>query len=348
MNWPAISARLVPRFKEPWLMLETGGIKVLVGDVGGTNARLAVATVFGDGAVVLSETRRKKVADHANLDAVVQAVGAEIEADGERLPDHAVFALAGPTGAESVHLTNADWTVSSAALKTRFGFSSVTLVNDFAAQARAVPATAADKFEVLKDGIAVADAPIVVLGPGTGLGQALVMPLGKGWRVIPTEGGHQSFAPVSEREQAILALLGRSQDHVSFETLVCGPGLDRIYRSICVLDGIGIRLSGAPEIGPAAVAGDDPAAVEAAEVLSLCLATFAGDAILATGARGGCVIAGGVSEALAPFLRHPRFIARLTAKGPMAPYLGPVPVRRARDSFAALTGAALFAPIFAD
>jgi glucokinase len=329
-------------------MREAAGTRILVGDVGGTNARLAVATVYPDGAVVLGETRRKKVADHADLEAVVHVVRDELKADGETIPDHAVFALAGPTGAESVHLTNANWTVSSASMMARFGFDSVTLVNDFAAQARAVPATAADRFEVLKDGVAVKDAPIVVLGPGTGLGQALVMPVAGSWQVIPTEGGHQAFAPVSEREQAILALLQRSVVYVSFETLVSGPGLDRIYRSICALDGIGIRLAGAPEIGPAAVAGDDPAAVEAAEILSLCLATFAGDAIVASGARGGCVIAGGVSEALAPFLRHPRFVERLTAKGPMSPYFDSIPVRRARDGFAALTGAALFAPLFSD
>jgi glucokinase len=316
----------------------------LVGDVGGTNARLSVATVYSDGAVVLGEARRKKVAEHADLEAVVQQVRDELKADGETIPDHAVFALAGPTGAETVHLTNANWIVSSTNMKSRFGFETVTLVNDFAAQARAVPATPADRFEVLKDGVAKADGPIVVLGPGTGLGQAIVMPMEKGWRVIPTEGGHQSFAPVSEREQAILKHLQRSIIYVSFETVVSGPGLDKIYRAICALDGVGVRLAGAPEIGPAAVAGDDPVAVEAAEILSLCLATFAGDAVVATGATGGCVIAGGVSEALAPFLRHPRFIERLVSKGPMSPYFHQVPIRRARDGFAALTGAALFAP----
>jgi glucokinase len=319
---------------------------VLVGDVGGTNARVAVAEVFSDGAVVLGPVRRKKVAEHVGLEAVIAAVAGELADEGQKLPQHAVFALAGPTGADEVHLTNAGWTVSCAAIMSRFGFETTTLVNDFAAQARAVPATPADKFEVLKDGVRDPDAPIVVLGPGTGLGQALVMPLERGWRVIPTEGGHQSYAPVSEREADVLALLKRGMEHVSFETLVSGPGLDRFYRAVCALDGIGVRLSGAPEIGPAAVAGDDPAAVEAAELLALSLATFAGDAIVASGARGGCVIAGGVSEALAPFLRQPRFIERLVSKGPMTPYFASVPVRRARDGFAALTGAGLFAPLF--
>jgi glucokinase len=264
--------------------------------------------------------------------------------DGRTLPSSAVFALAGPTGADEVHFTNSSWVVSASATKARFGFQSVTLVNDFAAQARAVPSNNADAFEVLIEGEARPDAPIVVLGPGTGLGMALLVPNGKDWTVISTEGGHQAYAPCSERERQILEVVAEDLPYVSYENLVSGLGLDRLYKAIAKLEGRVARLKGGDEIGPAAIAGDDPSAVEAVEVMIQSLATFAGNAILATGARGGCVIAGGVSEALAPFMRTSEFVARLLKRGPISGYLDGIPVRRARNAFAALEGAAFFAP----
>jgi glucokinase len=260
------------------------------------------------------------------------------------LPSSAVFALAGPTGADEVHFTNSSWVVSASATKARFGFQSVTLVNDFAAQARAVPSNNADAFEVLIEGEARPDAPIVVLGPGTGLGMALLVPNGQDWTVISTEGGHQAYAPCSERERQILEVVTEDLPYVSYENLVSGLGLDRLYKAIAKLEGRVARLKGGDEIGPAAIAGDDPSAVEAVEVMIQSLATFAGNAILATGARGGCVIAGGVSEALAPFMRTSEFVARLLKRGPISGYLDGIPVRRARNAFAALEGAAFFAP----
>ncbi|NJR20175.1 MAG: hypothetical protein HC777_00850 [Hyphomonadaceae bacterium] len=293
--------------------------------------------------------RRSRHLDHVSRLPVAKfpALGDAIEAwrnDHGPLPKTAVFALAGPTGADEVRFTNSDWVVSASAIQHRFGFSSVTLVNDFAAQARAIPANRPDEFETLIDGTAVAGAPMVVLGPGTGLGMAILVPQENDWRVLATEGGHQAYAPTSLREHEILNFVRRDLDYVSYENLVSGLGLDRLYRAICALDGVVARLKGGDEIGPSAIAGDDRRAVEAVEIMTLSLATFAGNAILSCGAKGGCVIAGGVSEALAPFLRTPAFKARLLHKGASSGYLDQVPVRRARDSFAALEGAAFFAP----
>ena len=313
---------------------------ILVGDVGGTNVRLAIAHIDSNNQVELSHVERMPVLSFPSLEDAIEAW----QKDGRTLPSSAVFALAGPTGADEVHFTNSSWVVSASATKARFGFQSVTLVNDFAAQARAVPSNNADAFEVLIEGEARPDAPIVVLGPGTGLGMALLVPNGEDWTVISTEGGHQAYAPCSERERQILEVVTEDLPYVSYENLVSGLGLDRLYKAIAKLEGRVARLKGGDEIGPAAIAGDDPSAVEAVEVMIQSLATFAGNAILATGARGGCVIAGGVSEALAPFMRTSEFVARLLKRGPITGYLDGIPVRRARNAFAALEGAAFFAP----
>ncbi|MCZ8207665.1 MAG: glucokinase [Hyphomonadaceae bacterium] len=313
---------------------------ILVGDVGGTNVRLAIAHIDSNSQVELSHVERMPVLSFPSLEEAIEAW----QAEGRTLPSSAVFALAGPTGADEVHFTNSSWVVSASATKARFGFQNVTLVNDFAAQARAVPSNNEDAFEVLIEGEAQPGAPIVVLGPGTGLGMALLVPDGRDWSVISTEGGHQAYAPVSARERQILEVVAEDLPYISYENLVSGLGLDRLYKAIAKLEGRVARLKGGDEIGPAAIAGDDPSAVEAVEVMIQSLATFAGNAILATGARGGCVIAGGVSEALAPFMRTSEFVARLLERGPISGYLNGIPVRRARNAFAALEGAAFFAP----
>ena len=316
------------------------GQGVLVGDVGGTNVRLAVATIATNGHVDLTDVSRLSVATFPSLGDAIEAW----KAAGRTQPDIAVFALAGPTGADEVRFTNSNWVVSASQIQNRFGFKSVTLVNDFVAQARAVPANRPDEFETLIDGTAIEGAPIVVLGPGTGLGMAILVPDDKDWRVLPAEAGHQAYAPCSPRERQILEHVSQELDYVSYENLVSGLGLDRLYQAICVLEGKPARLKGGEEIGPSAIAGDDPCAVEAVEIMMLSLATFAGNAILSSGAKGGCVIAGGVSEALAPFMRTPAFKARLISRGQISAYFDGIPVRRARDSFAALEGAAFFAP----
>jgi glucokinase len=314
--------------------------KILVGDVGGTNVRLAVAQINAKGHVDLSHVSRMPVATFPSLGDAISAW----KGDGRTLPQTAVFALAGPTGADEVRFTNSDWVVSASGIQKRFGFQSVTLVNDFAAQARAVPANRPDEFETLIDGQGTPGAPIVVLGPGTGLGMAILMPEGDDWKVVSTEGGHQAYAPCSPRERQILDHVAKTLPYISYENLVSGLGLDRLYHSICALEGKPARLKGGDEIGPSAIAGDDLCAVEAVEVMMMSLATFAGNAILSAGAKGGCVIAGGVAEALSPFLRTPAFRARLTSRGQISRYFENIPVKRARDAFAALEGAAFFAP----
>jgi glucokinase len=313
---------------------------VLVGDVGGSNVRLAVARINGDGHVDLTHVSRLPVATFPSLGDAIQAWANE----GRILPKTAVFALAGPTGADEVRFTNSNWVVSASGIQKRFGFKSVTLVNDFAAQARAVPANRPDEFETLIEGKAIAGAPMVVLGPGTGLGMAILLPDGDDWRVLPAEAGHQAYGPCSPRERQILEHVSKELPYVSYENLVSGIGLDRLYQAICALEGKVARLKGGEEIGPSAIAGDDPCAVEAVEVMMLSLATFAGNAILSAGAKGGCVIAGGVAEALAPFMRTAAFKNRLTSRGPISAFFDDIPVRRARDSFAALEGAAFFEP----
>lgn len=297
----------------------------LVGDFGGSTVRLALAAPGGG----LRAAWVSPSAAFAGPEAAIAAWLAETGA----APREAVLAAAGPEGAQTLTLTNSGWRLDAPALRARFGFG-VRLINDFAALALAVPGLGDAAFETLLDGAPRAEAPIAVLGPGTGLGLALLVPAQGAWRIVATEGGHRAFAPETAEERALLERLAAERRLVSCEDLISGPGLARLHRAL------GGGASSAPEIAAAAKAGE-AGAVRTAQTFALMLASFARDAVLTTGARGGCVIAGGVAEGLAAFLRTPAFAARFRAHPTMAGYLSEVRLRRLTDPLAGLKGAAI-------
>lgn len=312
---------------------------IIVGDVGGTNARLALAQKNAQGHVELSNIGVRSVEEFRSLELAIE----DWQKDIHIKPKQGVFALAGPTGADEVRFTNSNWVVSAPKMKEAFGFENVQLINDFAAQAMAIPATPASDLILVNKGEAKEGAPIVVLGPGTGLGMAGLLKTETGWRVLPTEGGHQAFAPKSDLEREILSVLSRALEAVSYEHVLSGPGLLRIYKCIGAIKGEATPFETPPEIGEAAANLSNQLAVEAAKTLSLILATFCSNAVLSFGALGGCVIAGGVAEQLSQFIMTNDFIERFRNIGPMTNYVRDVPVYRNSDKYAALKGAAMFA-----
>lgn len=312
---------------------------IIVGDVGGTNVRLALAHKNKQGFIELSHVGIRSVEEFRSLELALNDWLKDI--DGK--PSQGIFALAGVTGADEVRFTNSDWVVSASKVKAEFNFKNVQLINDFAAQAMAVPATPFDDLIVVNKAIEIPDAPKVVLGPGTGLGMAGLVKFENKWHVLPTEGGHQAFAPRSDIEREILSVLSRAFDAVSFEHVVSGPGLLRLYKCLGAIRGEATPLDTPPEIGEAAARLSSPLAVEAAKTLSLILATFCANAVLSLGAKGGCVIAGGVAEQLSQFIMTTDFIERYRNIGPMTNFVRDAPVYRNNDKYAALKGAAMFA-----
>ena len=311
----------------------------IVGDVGGTNVRLALAHKNSKGHIDLSHIGVRPVEQFRSLELAL----ADWLKDVDGRPKSGVFALAGVTGADEVRFTNSDWVVSASKVKAEFGMDNVMLVNDFAAQAMAVPATPSSELIVVNKADAKEGAPIVVLGPGTGLGMAGLLRVENSWKVLPTEGGHQAFAPRSDIEREILSVLSRAFEAVSYEHVLSGPGLLRIYKCLGAIRNELTPFETPPEVGEAAANLTSPLAVEAAKTLALILATFCGNAILGMGAQGGCVIAGGVAEQLSQFIMTNDFIERLRNVGPMTNYVRDTPVYRNNDKYAALKGAAMFA-----
>ena len=310
---------------------------VLVGDIGGTNVRFAIAERGGDGAIRVEAVWKRPNDDFPAFEAALKTY---FEETGSDRPQAALFAPAGPPVDGVVELTNRDWTISAASLKANFGFEDVTLVNDFAAMARAVPELPEAAFTLLKPGPGMAGEPVLVAGPGTGFGVATLLPQPEtGWHVITGQGGHAAYAPVTDREHALLRQLQAAHGYVSKELVLSGSGLEEVHRALCELDGVAYEPLEPAAIMERAKAGDricrDICEIRAAGTLAA-----VGDAALINGTRAGVVVTGGVAERLVEYLLHPAAIQRFVDRGPMESYMTPIPIRLLTHAEAPLIGAA--------
>lgn len=307
---------------------------LFVADIGGTNARFALAEADGTEIHFLhKETMQAEDFEH-----LADAAKAFLESWGGAQPSRAVFAVAGPVGAPEFVFTNSHWRFAPAALREQLHLDGLKVINDFEAMARGAVAARAEQLSEIKHGAAVAGAPIAVTGPGTGLGLAVVLQRGE-TEVIPTEGGHAAFAPRTEKEIEVLKFVAREHEFVSYERLLSGRGLVTLHRALCAINGV-TRVTLRPEdITAAALAKSLPVAAEATAMFCDILGSFAGDAALMTGARGGVILAGGIAPRIEPILRESAFVARFAEREPMQAYLEAIPVRLLTGAGAALEGA---------
>ncbi|HAE08907.1 MAG TPA: glucokinase, partial [Alphaproteobacteria bacterium] len=239
----------------------------------------------------------------------------------------------------AVDITNNHWQFDAAALTAAIGARRYLLVNDFTAQALAQrdllqggPLPQKHR-QILRGGDGDPLTPLLVIGPGTGLGVAALVPAGEQVQIIEGEGGHVSYAPRNAAEQAVLADLAAEFGHVSAERIISGPGLEAVYYSQTG------EKRPAPDIGGLALAGD-AAAVAAVSLMLQSLATVAANAVLSLGARAGVVIAGGIVPKLAGLLGDSGFFDRFDDHGRRRSYLETVPIYLSSDPLGGLRGMA--------
>ena len=310
---------------------------VLVADIGGTNARFACAKNSG-GRITVRDVQRFRAED---FETVGDAADAYLESIGDK-PKRACFAAAGFVRDGEVAFTNSHWRLRADDITQLLKLDDFLVVNDFYAMAAGVAHLTDDAFVEVKKGVGDASAPRLVIGPGTGLGQALIVPSAGGEIVIPTEGGHVSFAPSTDEEYEVLKFIAREHPRVSVERLLSGRGLVNIHRALCSLAGVRRVSLRADEITAAAAGDDDqyPIAGKAVDTFCAVLGKVAGDAVLATGARGGVVLGGGILPKIRDIFLSSRFNERFLNKGRMTAYVEAVPVRLIVREDAAFYGAA--------
>jgi len=290
----------------------------LIGDIGGTHCRLALYTRNSG---VEARSRLPTSAYDEPSAAIRDYLGAL-----SVRPRRAVLAVAGPVIEGRVRMTNTNWQFDAARLGNELGLDDVRLVNDFAAVATGLPRLRPEDYRPIGARRVPADrAPRVVLGPGTGLGVAALVPAGRGWRTLATEGGHTTLAPRNTDDAKILEVLRETWGHVAAETVLSGPGLVNLYRAVAGLRRMYAGLDSPEEITAAARDGDDSLAVEAVQRFFGWLGAVTGNFALAYGALGGVYLTGGVLGDLTEGLANSSFREWFEAKGPYRPYLSGIP-----------------------
>jgi glucokinase len=265
---------------------------------------------------------------------------------GSPAPRTLLVAAAGPMAGQSVTFTNArtadgTLTLRGPQLAVSLGLDQGMLFNDFEALSLSLPFLGADDLTPLGGGHGVVGGPLLVVGPGTGLGVGALMSADGRLVPVASEGGHSGIGPATPADTTLWPHLGL--DRATAEELVSGPGLLRICRAVARRDGVAPALDTPAAVTDAALAGRDPAAREAALTMLRLLGRFAGDMALVLGATGGVFIGGGVTPRLAPLLEESGFRAAFEAKEPQAEYLRSIPTRLIRSDAAALTGLAALA-----
>lgn len=303
---------------------------ILVVDVGGTNARFAVCQPGARPDEVITYL----VDDHASLEAAIRSALATLKAK----PRRAAVAGAGPVDDGRIRLTNHPWQFSADGLAAAIGFEQCVVLNDFAAIAHSLPHLTPGDLQPVGGGTAEPRAPMAVLGPGTGLGVAALLPTDRGWQAVASEAGHTAFAPHDPDEAALLAEIWRRQDMVEVEQLLSGPGLLTLHAAMTGLAGKAVVAGHPTEITAEAAA--DPASVAARTVAAFArmLGGFAGDMALSFTARGGVFIGGGIVPHLGDLFDGGGFRRRFEAKGRFHDYVAAVPTSIITEPNPALIG----------
>jgi glucokinase len=309
---------------------------ILVGDVGGTKTRFAVAETIGIARWSISH-RIELAGDFPDLPAALRAYFNKAGLDS--IPEGAVVAASGPVTAGKVRLTNRQLEISEDEL-THFGFEHVLLINDFAALAFAAEVLGPEDLHPIGSASpGIAGRPISVLGAGTGFGVSCLVRNRGGAIALTTEGGHIGFAPGDSQQMAVLSAFQQRFGRVSVERILCGHGLEGLHRTMDEFAGREHQPLSADMITAAALNGDG--ACQA--TVSLWLAIYgavAGDIALVHGAQGGVLVAGGIAPKIEPLLRASQFREWFERKGRLSGFVKAIPTHLIINPDATLIGAA--------
>ncbi len=314
----------------------------LLADIGGTNARFGW---LADGADTPAHVHTLPTAGYSGPAAAARhyldTLAVELGAD-YCPPRAAAWALATAVAGDAVDFTNSNWSFSRSQVGAELALETLLVLNDFEALALSLPWLRSSQVRAFGGPAHVlAGAPLAVIGPGTGLGVAGLVPTPGGWVAVPGEGGHASLSAADDFESALLAAVRSQYSHVSAERLLSGIGLPLLHTGVLqVLGQASAEALSARQIVDAALNQEDGACLRTIDSFCSLLGSFAGNVALTLGARGGMYIGGGIVPRLGEHFFASPFRQRFEAKGRFRPYLQAVPTLLITDTLAALTGTA--------
>ena len=319
---------------------------LLVADIGGTNARFAYQA---ENTKELSNFAYLKCSDFTNIHEAIEFY----KKTNNLNIKHMSIAVASTTKHDAIRFTNNNWHFKQSEFFEYFKLNKLIFINDFVAQSlcfgsfyknlsedQSLNDKLAIKYnlKIIKNGLPIKKAPLLVTGPGTGLGICTLFQLHNNPIAIEGEGGHSSFAPNSNIEIELLQFMKKKYDHVSNERLVSGSGIEEIFNFICFKNGLEPSKLKAPEIGEKALSGELEA-LESVKLLFNILGTIISSVILITGAQGGVIISGGITPKLQKIINQSNFKLNFLNKGRRHDYVKNVPIWLTEDNKNGLYGA---------
>lgn len=302
----------------------------LVGDIGGTNTRLALA----DDVRVRHQTVAKfRNAEHASLEAVIKLYLSE---QGDPDCDAACVAVAGPVKDGVGTLTNVDWTIDRATLAAAAQSERTEVINDLQAQAFALGHHRDGTLETVIAGKAAANATRLVIGVGTGMNIAAAFETPQGRIVPPAEAGHIALPLHTEDDWSLSRWLVERFGFASVEEAISGRGLEQIHEWASG----GRKLSTKEIISGAETGAEAP--LKAVNTFVRLLGALAGDHALTLLPTGGIYLIGGMVLATRPWFKSAGFETAFTRKGRFSDFMRQFPVHVVTDDAAALTGSAAY------
>ncbi len=331
-------------------------MKVLAGDIGGTKTNLGIFDVTdnnGNKQVNSLYEQTWQSGSHTSLADIlkqflVQPQVHPLAADIQ----YTCFGVAGPVQDNCCQVTNLPWAIDGAQLAKQFGWQKTALLNDLEANAWGIAALKPDDFVELNRG-KTTPGNASIIAAGTGLGEAGLFWNGRQHIPFASEGGHTDFSPASAAEYRLAEFLQRKYpEHVSWERIVSGMGLENIYQFLCHDQGVQPpewlaaamdKGDAAAEISRAAQAGNDPLCVQALDSFCYFYGVEAANQALKMMSRGGVFLGGGIAPKIIKQLQSGRFMAGFTRKGRMSHLLEAMPVKVIMNDKTALYGPALYA-----
>lgn len=321
-------------------------MKLLVADIGGTNARFAYKD---DVSNELSNFSYLKCTDFENI---FDAIKYYQEENNLHIKNMSI-AVASTTKHDAIKFTNNHWNFKQSEVFEYFKLDKLIFINDFVAQSLCFSTFYKDltidpslnnktalnnNLDIVRPGIPIKKAPLLVTGPGTGLGVCTLLNLDGSSIAIEGEGGHSSFAPNSDIEVELLQFLRKKYDHVSNERIVSGSGIEEIFKFILSRQGKQSSKMKAPEIGEKALLGELDA-LNSVKLMFSILGTIVSSVILINGAQGGVILSGGITPKLHKIFKESNFEKNLLNKGRRYNYIKDVPIWLTKDNNNGLKGA---------
>ncbi|NII10169.1 glucokinase [Oleiagrimonas sp. C23AA] len=333
---------MVSTLIDPSYRRESGAaMPFLAADIGGTHARVALvrhplAAEPGRDLQMLAY-RTYRCADFPSLASLLRTF---LDNQAHIPVRHGVLACAGQLSGDEVLNDNVPWPMQLTEVRQALGLADLAMLNDFEALGYAMDTCATRQARLVCGPDVQGDGPVLVLGPGTGLGAALKLPASAGGHVMATEVGQMDFASYSIREREIVAQLMPQGGYLPYECIVSGPGLLNLYRALCALRGQTPGMDRPEAVSAAALDGGDSHAVEAVQVFCAALGSLAGSLAMAFMSVGGVYLAGGFLSAMFEQLRHSAFEERFLHGRSIRAFLSQIPVRVLEHGSGGVLGAA--------